>query len=155
MSHKLIVADTKKCIGCMSCELACAAANAKISFEAAYTTTLALIARNRVVKVEGKTAPLQCMHCEDASCAKVCPHGVIEAMDDFVKLNEKACVGCGTCVLICPYGAIKLVEKEGRTFAQKCNLCFEHPEGPSCIRVCTTDAIRVMDKETFLSQKHA
>ena len=83
MRHRFIFADSSKCIGCLSCELACAAANAGISFQEAYATAKSLISRNRVVKYEGKTAPLQCMHCEDASCMAVCPHGVIEKMDDF------------------------------------------------------------------------
>lgn len=151
MRHRFIFADSSKCIGCLSCELACAAANAGISFQEAYATAKSLISRNRVVKYEGKTAPLQCMHCEDASCMAVCPHGVIEKMDDFIRLNEDACVGCGTCVRVCPYGALSLQEKNGRTIAQKCNLCSKLPTGPSCIKVCTTDAIRVVDYEEFES----
>ena len=69
--------------------------------------------------------------------------------------DDKLCIGCKMCMMVCPYGAIKLVEHEGRTFALKCNLCMDHPEGPSCVRVCTTDAICVMDKESFLRQKNA
>lgn len=149
MRHRFIYADSSKCIGCLSCELACAAANAGVSFEEAYTTTLPLLSRNRVVKVKTKTAPLQCMHCEEASCMAVCPHGVIEKMGDFIRLNEEACVGCGTCVHVCPYGALALNEKNGRTIAQKCNLCSNLATGPSCIRVCTTDAIRVVDYAEF------
>lgn len=149
MSHKLIIADTKKCIGCLSCELACAAANAKISFEEAYTTKLPLVSRNRVVKVDTKTAPIQCMHCEDPSCVKLCPVGALRFDRDTIQLNEKICIGCKMCMMVCPFGAIKLVEHEGRVFAQKCNLCLDHPEGPSCIRVCTTDAISIVDYDTF------
>ena len=155
MSNRLIVADTRKCIGCMSCELACAAAYAKISFEEAYTTKLSLVSRNRVVKFENKTAPLQCMHCEDAPCAHLCPVGALRFDQDTIQLDDKLCIGCKMCMMVCPYGAIKLVEHEGRTFALKCNLCMDHPEGPSCVRVCTTDAICVMDKESFLRQKNA
>lgn len=153
MRNHFIVADTQKCIGCLSCELACAAANAKISFEEAYTTVLSLISRNRVAKVGTLSAPLQCIHCESASCAAVCPHGVISQMGNFVKLSEEACVGCGTCEKACPYGAIKMVTKNERTFAQKCNLCFEYVEGPSCVKVCTTDAIKLMDYDQFESAK--
>jgi len=149
MRHRFIVADSRKCIGCLSCELACAAANAGISFEEAYTTKRPLFSRNRVVKIEGKTAPLQCMHCEDAPCVSVCPHGVIETTGDTVRLNEAACVGCGTCVLVCPYGALALNPQKGRMIAQKCNLCFHLPAGPSCVQVCTTDAIRMADYDMF------
>ena len=149
MRNHFIVADSSKCIGCLSCELACAAAYAGISFEKAYSTPLPLISRNRVVKIGTKTAPLQCMHCETPSCMAVCPHGVIEKMDDFIKIHEEACVGCGTCSLVCPYGAITMVQKENRTIAVKCNLCFKLPDGPSCIRVCTTSAISVVDYDEY------
>jgi hypothetical protein len=56
MRNHFIFADSTKCVGCLSCELACAAAYAGISFEEAYTTKLPLISRNRVVKIDGKTA---------------------------------------------------------------------------------------------------
>jgi len=151
MRHRFIFSDSTKCVGCLSCELACAAANAGISFEEAYVTKLPLVSRNRVIKKGQKTSPLQCMHCEDASCMAACPHGVIEKVGDFIRLNEKACVGCGCCTFVCPYGAVTLNPKEGRMIAQKCNLCSNLPTGPSCVRVCTTDAIRVVDYETFES----
>ena len=54
MRNHFIFADSTKCVGCLSCELACAAAYAGISFEEAYTTKLPLISRNRVVKIDGK-----------------------------------------------------------------------------------------------------
>ena len=149
MRHRFILADSTKCVGCLSCELACAASYMGIAFEEAYSIKAPLISRNRVVKVETKTSPLQCMHCEDASCAAICPHGVIERMDGFIKLHEEACVGCGCCSLVCPYGAIRMVQKEDRRVAVKCNLCFSHPEGPSCVRVCTTDAIHLVDYDAF------
>jgi len=149
MRNKFIFADTTKCVGCLSCELACAASFAKIAFEEAYTTSLPLISRNRVIKMGTLTAPTQCMHCETPSCLNVCPHGVITQMENFVKIDETACVGCGTCALICPYGAIKMIQKNNRRIALKCNLCNDHLEGPSCIRVCTTEAISLVDYDTF------
>lgn len=149
MRNHFILADSTKCVGCLSCELACAASYQGISFEEAYTTKLPLISRNRVVKIEGKTSPLQCMHCESPSCLAVCPHGVIEKMDNFIKIHEEACVGCGCCSLVCPYGAITMRQKEDRRIALKCNLCFDRIEGPSCIRVCTTNAISVVNYDEY------
>lgn len=145
MSNRFIFTDTSKCIGCLNCELACAASYLGIPFEEAYTTKAPLISRNRVIKQEGKTAPLQCMHCESPSCLAVCPHGVIEHKGDFILLHEEACVGCSCCSLICPYGAIKMIQKEDRAIALKCNLCSEREEGPSCIQHCPTEAIRVIN----------
>lgn len=149
MRNHFILADSAKCIGCLSCELACVASHLGISFEEAYTTNAPLISRNRVIKFNGKTAPLQCMHCEHPSCLNVCPHGVIEHVDGFIKLHEEACVGCACCSLACPYGAITMIEKEDKRFAFKCNLCFTYEEGPSCVRVCTTNAIAVVNYDAY------
>jgi hydrogenase-4 component A len=32
-----------------------------------------------------------------------------------------------------------------RTVAVKCDMCHFRPEGPECIRVCPTDALRLID----------
>lgn len=149
MNNRFIFTDTSKCIGCLNCELACAASYLGIPFEEAYTTSLPLIARNRVVKVEGKIAPMQCMHCSEPSCMAVCPHGVIEKEKDFIKLNEEQCVGCGSCLLVCPYGAIHMVPKEDKRIAIKCNLCFDKESGPSCLQHCPTHAIFIIDTKRY------
>lgn len=149
MRHQFIITQTDACIGCLSCELACAAAHANISFEEAYTTLLPLLSRNRVIQHHGKMAPLQCMHCETPSCMAICPHGVISLEEGFVKLDETACVGCGCCALACPYGAIAMVKEDERVYALKCNLCFERDNNPACVEHCPTQALSLMDYAHF------
>ncbi len=36
-----------------------------------------------------------------------------------------------------------------RTVAVKCDLCFFRPEGPRCVEVCPTRALRIIDTESF------
>jgi hydrogenase-4 component A len=50
--------------------------------------------------------PIQCRHCEDASCASVCPVKAITRQDNSILLNENLCIGCKMCAIACPFGAI-------------------------------------------------
>lgn len=51
--------------------------------------------------------PVQCRHCDDAPCIKVCPVEAIRQTDDAVQLNESLCIGCNLCAVACPFGAIQ------------------------------------------------
>jgi hydrogenase-4 component A len=125
--------------------------------------------------------PMQCRHCDDAPCEKVCPVKAITFEDRSIQLNESVCIGCKMCSLACPFGVITpygaLPEGETsttyggfvqpkatlvpetpvhallawtvgqRTVAVKCDLCHFLPEGPECIRVCPTNALRMVDED--------
>lgn len=51
--------------------------------------------------------PVQCRHCDDAPCIKVCPVEAIRQTGDCVQLNESLCIGCNLCAVACPFGAIQ------------------------------------------------
>ncbi len=51
--------------------------------------------------------PVQCRHCDDAPCSKVCPVEAIRQTGDCVQLNESLCIGCNLCAVACPFGAIQ------------------------------------------------
>jgi len=98
-----------------------------------------------------------CMHCTDPVCLIGCPTGAIgrNAADGRVMIDDRTCIGCGTCANSCPYNNIRLVEirDEGGNFildedsnapivkATKCDLCFGQFGGPACQRACPHDAL--------------
>lgn len=43
------------------------------------------------------------------TCARKCPFGAIEIINNLAVVHEELCVGCGTCVAACPRGVIALV----------------------------------------------
>ena len=120
---------------------------------------------------------IQCRHCEDAPCAEVCPVAAITHGESSIDLNEGTCIGCKMCALACPFGAIEahgsstesqqLQHHRGevpataslislldwsigvRTVAVKCDLCRFRAEGPRCVEVCPTQALRVVDSKSL------
>jgi hydrogenase-4 component A len=50
--------------------------------------------------------PIQCRHCDDALCARVCPVQAITHIDHSIRINESVCIGCKMCALACPFGNI-------------------------------------------------
>jgi Fe-S-cluster-containing dehydrogenase component len=90
-----------------------------------------------------------------------CPTGAIgrEQKTGNVTINDKTCIGCGTCADSCPYSNIRMVEvndKRGLPIleaesgepivkATKCDLCVDQLGGPACQRACPHDALTRID----------
>ncbi len=162
MANKFIFADPKKCIGCLNCELACAASHMGITLDEAYEKGLRgekLIHRNEVVKRANLTAPMQCMQCEDAPCVKACPINIIVYENNCVKIYEDDCIGCRSCAIVCPFGAIVMAEREVHNqnvtnlVAMKCDLCGGEEGKQACVNVCPTEAIELIDYDEYKKRK--
>lgn len=162
--NTFVIADPKRCIGCRTCEVACVLAHSSgaglQSMSAAH-----FIPRLRLIRTAKVSVPVQCHQCEDAPCAKVCSTGAIMFSANSVQVNQERCVGCKSCMIACPYGAMEIVTMEtlelverGKSErmvrvktveAQKCDLCAPYDEGPACIRVCLTKALRLVDQKVM------
>ncbi|WP_133680582.1 4Fe-4S dicluster domain-containing protein [Paludibacterium purpuratum] len=95
---RFVFAEPTRCIGCNTCMAACAMVHKAEGLQAHPRLT--------VVRTGQLTAPVQCRHCEDAPCARVCPVNAITHENDAVVLNETLCIGCKLCAIACPFGAI-------------------------------------------------
>ncbi|BCG59187.1 4Fe-4S dicluster domain-containing protein [Paenibacillus sp. URB8-2] len=162
--NSFVLADPDKCIGCHTCEAACVVAHSGNRLFEQEESGIAFYPRLTVIETDEVTAPIQCRHCEDAPCANVCPNGSITNKNNSIFINQDTCIGCKTCMLACPYGAITMVtayqdgqkqrqsglrtnaegawSRKERIVANKCDLCDERGNGPECVRVCPTDALR-------------
>lgn len=153
----MLIVSTEKCLGCRSCELACAVEHSQSRdlIEAIKEDPLPQY------RVEVETAgdlilPLQCRHCEDAPCVAVCPTHALEkpSPDSPVSLREDLCIGCKWCILVCPFGVIKL-RRDGKAII-KCDLCQQRTkEGrePACVEACPTGALKFMEIEKLARQR--
>ncbi len=160
MANKFIFADATKCIGCLNCELACAASHMGVDIEEAYDMGLRgeeLIHRNTVIKHANLTAPMQCMQCEDAPCVKACPIDIIKYENNYVKIYEEDCIGCRSCAIVCPFGAIVMAPSNSTNVtglvALKCDLCGGEEGKQACVNICPTDALELIDYDEYKLRK--
>ncbi len=141
----MIVIKVQKCIGCKSCELACAVAHSesKDLYEAVSGSEQSA-SRIKVAKSGEFDVPLKCRHCANAPCMKVCPVEAVSRVgeDGPVVVDVEKCTGCELCVLACPFGAIR-IGPDGKV-ALKCDQCYERLEQglmPACVDACSTNAL--------------
>ena len=82
--------------------------------------------------------PVQCQHCKNPECVRVCPTGASHIREDgTVQIDKSKCIGCRFCALACPYGVRYLNEEE--RVVEKCTMCeqrISQGELPQCVAQC-------------------
>jgi Fe-S-cluster-containing dehydrogenase component len=84
------------------------------------------------------------MHCEQPTCAEVCPADAIKRTGDGVVQSalQPRCISCGNCVVACPFGVPELYED--RKIMMKCDMCYDRSSAgrkPMCATVCPSQAL--------------
>lgn len=158
--NPFILADADRCIGCRTCEIACT-----IAHNAENTRTLCaqqFFPRLNVIKTSQVTVPIICRQCENAPCASACPTHAIVNSGNGVQVNQALCIGCKSCSVACPFGAIEVMvipQTSGKTLentyyseAHKCDLCIRRANGPACVEVCPTHALKLINMDAISQQ---
>jgi len=145
---KIIYIDPEKCMGCKSCEIACAVAHSQSkNLLQALKESPGPGYRVKVAAVEGMCMPLQCRHCDDAPCVAVCPSKALYKEENgLVLIDHSKCIGCKFCVVVCPFGSIQM-DKEGKAVI-KCDQCLDRQrEGkePACVAACPTKSLKFIE----------
>jgi Fe-S-cluster-containing dehydrogenase component len=91
-----------------------------------------------------QTVPVVCMHCEQPTCAEVCPADAIKRTPDGVvqSARKPRCIACNNCVLACPFGVPKM--NTGMSLMMKCDMCYDRTsvgKKPMCASVCPSQAL--------------
>ncbi len=143
MSAPQFYIDPSRCIGCRSCENACA--------ECGTHRGVPMISVDFVDRESSiATVPTVCMHCDDPTCAMVCPADAIKKGEDGIVHSalKPRCVACSNCVLACPFGVPKMqVELE---LMMKCDMCYDRTSAglkPMCATVCPSQALTFVTPE--------
>jgi carbon-monoxide dehydrogenase iron sulfur subunit len=145
---KQVFVHLDKCLGCRSCQIACAVehSTSKNLYGAIAETPLPRY-RLYVEQADGKKIPLTCRHCDQAPCLDACISGALIRDDRgmVVQRNER-CVGCWTCLMVCPYGVVGRQAVDN--IAVKCDSCPDL-EVPACVSACPTKALVHAEVEEF------
>ena len=146
MARYAILTDLNKCVGCLACSIACKVVNSVPV--GSYWNKVLRIGPNPRTKggqwpdVYTYFLTVQCQHCENPECVKVCPTGAShKAADGTVQIDKSKCIGCQFCAMSCPYNVRYLNEEE--RVVEKCTLCEQkiaQGELPQCVAQCGSRA---------------
>ena len=137
----LILFDSKKCIRCHSCEVACQLENnappgVQLRWVRSHTAS-------RFPDSKLRSISTACFHCDDPSCVSACPAGALRKRPDgVVEHLRNRCIGCAYCIKACPFGVPKLSPTQHTM--RKCSFCIQRIDRgkePACVAKCTTDAL--------------
>ena len=99
-----MVIDTRKCVGCHACTIACIAEN-KLPPGVVYRPVVQE-EFGEYPNVQLRYFPRPCMQCDEPPCVPVCPvNATWKRPDGVVAVDYDRCIGCRYCVVACPYGA--------------------------------------------------
>lgn len=129
--------DPTRCIGCRSCVAACAECDSHRGQAMIHVDFL-----DRTSSIA--TTPMVCMHCDEPTCALVCPADAIKKGEDGVVRSalKPRCIACSNCVLACPFG-IPTVHVAPELM-MKCDMCYDRTSvglRPMCATVCPSQAL--------------
>lgn len=145
---KVIIVNTKDCVGCYACEVACKQQN-----ELPVGPRLIRVKAENPIQVMGKWQLRyrveHCLQCSMPLCKEVCPTEAIHTRADGITVIDKdLCTGCGQCVEACPYGAVQF--DKINNVALKCDACVSRLEQglqPACAAACPSHCIHYGDLE--------
>jgi len=146
-----MVVDTRLCVACKACVLACKAENNLA--EGYCRDWLVEEVRGEFPKLRAENRSERCNHCSAAPCVDACPTGASHIAEGGVVLvTPDKCTGCKACMAACPYDA-RYLTPEG--FVDKCTFCLhrvQRGEQPACVTVCPTRTLHFGDLDDPTSE---
>ncbi|MBW6486099.1 MAG: 4Fe-4S dicluster domain-containing protein [Syntrophobacterales bacterium] len=172
--------DLSRCIGCRRCVYACVKENNQSrSNPQLQWIRVVRLKDGSLINLENtehyynpekvpepgfQYMPVQCQHCENPPCVRVCPvHATWKEPDGIVVVDYNWCIGCRYCMAACPYkgrvfnwGQPNIPPEELNTevhylgnrprmknVVEKCTFCIQRVRNgryPACVEACPTGA---------------
>ena len=137
MPKKLFI-DIEKCVGCLSCVLACSLEHGD-RIGPCDSRIMPVRLKKQVVNI-----PVGCRQCLKPLCLEACPMGAIkrDPATEAKVVDPELCIGCGMCMTACPLGGVAVSREAGH--AVKCDLCGGDP---LCAKFCGYGAIEFLEED--------
>jgi len=147
MSRYIMVIDTRRCVGCMDCVVACKTENGIPEGHTRDWITERTAGEFPNLQLEIRSE--RCNHCAKPPCVDCCPTGAshVHERGGVVLVTKEKCIGCKACLASCPYDA-RYSHPEGH--ADKCTFCIHRVEKgllPACVSVCPTRCMHFGDMD--------
>jgi Fe-S-cluster-containing dehydrogenase component len=147
MARLAMAIDTRKCVGCMDCVVACRTENDVP--EGCNRDWIAQDLRGGFPTPQLEIRSERCNHCDNPPCVHCCPTGAshVHERGGIVLVTADRCIGCKACMSACPYDA-RFVHPDG--YADKCTFCVHRVEralDPACVAVCPTRCMTFGDAD--------
>ena len=166
--HYGMVIDTKRCVGCNACTVACKMAN-NVPQDIFWTRALTDggdmmdTPAGEFPDISMRYITVSFQHCENPACAKVCPVGATykDPETGVVRQDYDKCIGCRMCMSACPYTGVRSFNweeprypmdfalgdadapKHQKHVVEKCIFCYQRlarGETPACMDLCPARA---------------
>ena len=160
-----VLVDTTRCVGCRTCEAACADAHSlsipDISDSSAFrkertTSVSQWTVVNRYETEKGEVfAKRQCMHCNQPGCVAACLVKAMQKREEGPVTWDTNCMGCRYCMPSCPFEIPKFEYGSATPRIQKCNMCWERlgkGEKPACVENCPEKALLYGTRKELLEE---
>jgi formate dehydrogenase iron-sulfur subunit len=152
---KALLIDITKCIGCQQCAIACKTGHNQPGDP---EPTLSATAFTAVEPRGDKFVRRMCLHCEEPSCASVCPVGAImKTAQGAVRYDGSKCIGCRYCMIACPFSVPRYEWQKLAPYVVKCDMCAQRViagQQTLCAEACPTGATAFGGREEMLTEAH-
>ena len=139
-----MVVDTRLCVACKACVLACKAENAVP--DGYVRDWLVEEVRGEFPYLSAENRSERCNHCAKPPCVAACPTGASHVEPGgAVLVTHGKCTGCKACIGACPYDS-RYVHPAG--YVDKCTFCLHRIQAgklPACVGVCPTFCLHFGD----------
>jgi Fe-S-cluster-containing dehydrogenase component len=163
---KAMLVDTTRCVGCRTCEAACAEANGlpapaepdaggalRRTSPAAFTVVNAYQPN---AQADPRFVKTQCMHCVEPACASACLVKALEKTTEGpVVYHPELCLGCRYCMVACPFDVPKYEYDRVVPYVRKCEFCASRQakgDPPACAAACPSGALQFGARADLLEE---
>ena len=136
--------DTRRCVGCNACVIACKTENNLPA--GGFRDWIATDVQGSFPNLTMEIRSERCNHCSEPSCVAACPTGASHvSWGGIVGVDQDKCTGCKACIAACPYDA-RYVHPAG--YVDKCTFCLHLVrlgKLPACVTTCPAKALTFGD----------